>query len=137
MAVLFARAALTTVLIIISTSTSLVAYSAPLQHLDVNAADRQFVVTLPANATTGYRWSVTHYDHSRLTLVNTQYIASSPHLMGSGGETRFTFARVKEQPDTQSARIRFKYARPWEHQSGKIQTVQVHFVTARTSPRTQ
>ena len=51
-------------------------------------------ITLPENATTGYRWTIDSYDEELVKAL-----ANQPHYpakaMGSGGEVAFTFEAKK------------------------------------------
>jgi inhibitor of cysteine peptidase len=66
-------------------------------------------VTLPENATTGYRWAVDHYDQDSIEAVSTE-----PHYpakaVGAGGEVAFSFRAKK----IGSGEIVLKHWRQWE-----------------------
>ena len=71
----------------------------------------EFVITLEANATTGYEWQLTSpIDGDHLDLVRSEYIPDETGLFGSGGRSIWTFKAVKAG----KARISFKYVRSWE-----------------------
>jgi inhibitor of cysteine peptidase len=69
-------------------------------------------VTLPENATTGYRWAVDRYDEECIEAPTTE-----PHYpakaIGSGGEVAFTFQGKK----VGTGEIVLKYWRHWEGDS--------------------
>jgi inhibitor of cysteine peptidase len=69
-------------------------------------------ISLPENATTGYRWSVESYDAKIITLV-----ANEPHYeehaIGSGGETTFVFQGKKAG----KGQLMLKLWRSWEGDS--------------------
>ena len=72
-------------------------------------------VTLPENATTGYRWAIDSYDEKHI-----EALATEPHYtakgIGSGGEVAFTFQGKK----VGSGDIALKYWRHWEGDSSII-----------------
>jgi inhibitor of cysteine peptidase len=68
-----------------------------------------FRISLPENATTGYRWAVDRYDEEFI-----EAIGAEPHytanVVGSGGEVSFTFKTKK----IGSGEILLKHWRHWE-----------------------
>ena len=66
-------------------------------------------VTLPENATTGYRWAIDSYDEDLVKALANQprYPAQA---IGSGGEVAFTFEAKK----IGSGEIVLKHFRHWE-----------------------
>ncbi|CEK10981.1 protease inhibitor I42 family protein [Legionella hackeliae] len=97
--------------------------------LNVNPNQNQFVVTLPANPTTGYQWTVEKYDKSILKLLSSKYVSAQTKLIGAGGQMLFTFQLLKEKAYPQSTSMQFKYARPWEPETGSLKQVVVNFGT--------
>lgn len=95
--------------------------------MTVPANSPQFVVSLPANPTTGYQWGVTEYDTSQLVLVSGVYQAPQTKLVGAGGTMVFTFKPIAGKPYPASTLIRFEYARPWEKTGGTEKTMEVQF----------
>ena len=84
-------------------------YSDPEQTINVRV-NRQFVIALESNPTTGYRWEV-EFDHSLLELVESKFVPAGPgHVIGAGGEERFTF-RALGPGETL---LTLTYRRPWE-----------------------
>jgi inhibitor of cysteine peptidase len=73
-------------------------------------------VTLPENATTGYRWAVDHIDGSVVDLGSTQPHYPSGGAVGSGGRVTFVFRGDK--PGTGA--IALKQWRPWEGDSSVV-----------------
>ena len=69
-------------------------------------------VSLPENATTGYRWAIDRYDERVIEAIASEaaYPAGTP---GSGGEVAFTL-RGK---NVGSGEITLKYWRHWEGES--------------------
>jgi inhibitor of cysteine peptidase len=72
-------------------------------------------VTLPENATTGYRWAIDRYDEEFI-----EALATKPHYtakaIGSGGEVAFTFQGKK----TGAGEIALKHWRQWEGDASVI-----------------
>jgi inhibitor of cysteine peptidase len=69
-------------------------------------------VTLPENATTGYRWAIDRYDEEFVEALATEprYPANA---VGSGGEVAFVFQGKK----IGTGEIALKYWRHWEGDS--------------------
>ena len=72
-------------------------------------------VTLPENATTGYRWAVESYDSEHIEALGSEprYTAKG---VGSGGEVMFLFRGKKAG----SGGIALKQWRAWEGDSSVI-----------------
>ena len=71
----------------------------------------EFVITLDANATTGYEWQLAKpIDDNLLNLVRSEYIPDETGLVGSGGKSIWTFKAIQAG----ETRISFKYIRSWE-----------------------
>jgi inhibitor of cysteine peptidase len=66
-------------------------------------------VSLPENATTGYRWTIDRYDEDIIEAVGSEprYPADA---VGSGGRVAFTFKAKK----TGAGEIALKHWRHWE-----------------------
>ena len=72
---------------------------------------KEFVVTLDANATTGYEWQLANpIDNSLINLERSEYVPDKTGLVGSGGKSIWTFKAVR----VGKTQISFKYIRPWE-----------------------
>ncbi len=83
-------------------------------------------VNLKANATTGYQWYVSQYNHNLLQLIGYQYQAPDSDLIGAGGQAQFTFrAKADFLLNPQITRIVFDYTQPWNKKSGKKMIVKV------------
>ena len=78
----------------------------------INAtAGKDFVITLDANATTGYEWQLANsIDNNLIEFVGSEYIPNKTDLVGSGGRSVWTFKAVQ----TGKTQISFKYIRSWE-----------------------
>jgi inhibitor of cysteine peptidase len=61
--------------------------------VDVRVGDN-VQVTLPENATTGFRWAVDHFDTTRVELVGSEARYGSNRI-GAGGDVAFTFRATK------------------------------------------
>lgn len=72
-------------------------------------------ITLPENATTGYRWAIERYDNHFIKALATEPRYTSDAL-GSGGEIAFTFEARK----VGSGEIVLKQWKFWEGDSSVI-----------------
>lgn len=106
---------------------SLFGYAADTSIMIVDPNSSQFTVTLPANPTTGYKWTATTYDHKLLNLVSSRFNAPQTKLIGAGGKTTFTFKLMKGKTYPKATKILFTYAQPWEPKSGTIKKVTITF----------
>ena len=93
--------------------------------LTINTKQEDFTVTLQANPTTGFQWTVIAYDKNIFDLINQQYIASKVGVIGAGGNTLFTFKLKKQSTYPSSSIIKFKYARSWEPESAIFKEVKI------------
>nr|WP_238584424.1 protease inhibitor I42 family protein [Legionella gratiana] len=96
--------------------------------LDVNVSSPSFEVTLPANPTTGFKWSIIHFDKKLLTLSNSFYERPKTNLMGAGGQMHFIFTLQKGKNYPANTNILLKYERSWEPSSATIKNIKVNFV---------
>ena len=73
--------------------------------------DKEFVITLDANATTGYEWQLAGMvDDSLIKPVSSEYVPDNTGLVGSGGKSIWTFKAVQAG----KTQLSFKYIRSWE-----------------------
>ena len=72
-------------------------------------------VTLPENATTGYRWVIDHYDKEFIQALATEP-SYTEKAVGSGGEVAFIFQGKK----IGTGEILLKHWRHWEGDSSVI-----------------
>lgn len=107
--------------------SSFLSFAAKVQTIDIAAQNKQFVLILPANPTTGYQWTVKQYDKTRLLLTSSNYRAPDNKRIGAGGQMVFTFSRIDKAPFPKNTRIVFRYARSWEPASGTIKQVDLRF----------
>ena len=108
-------------------SISMIANAGDDISLNVSTSETTFIVTLAANPTTGYQWTVVKYDKKLLTLVSSIYQRAKTNLIGAGGQMLFTFSLKKGKKYPASTSMLFKYARSWEANSSKLQEVTVNF----------
>ena len=97
------------------------------QSLNVDPSATTFIINLPSNPTTGYKWSVVNYDKNLLTLSGTKYKAAKIGLIGSGGQTFYTFTLNKGKSYPAQTILSFQYARPWEQNEGSVKNITVTF----------
>lgn len=105
---------------------SFISHADPLA-IKVSNQQSSFVVNLEANPTTGYQWEVVSYDKALLTLKSSVYQRPDTKLIGAGGQMLFTFTVNKGKTHPKSTKLVFKYARPWEKDTGTLQKVVVNF----------
>ena len=110
----------------IMSALSLIGHADPLT-VNVDKKQSSFVINLAANPTTGFQWTVVSYDKDLLTLSDSTYQKPNTQLIGAGGHMLFTFTINKGKAYPKSTDLVFKYARPWEKNSGTIQNVTVNF----------
>lgn len=106
---------------------SLIALAGEEKGILVDPQQTNFVVSLEANPTTGYQWTVVHYNKQLLSLGRSQYQKAKSNLIGAGGRMLFTFNLKKGVKYPAETDLVFKYARAWEPQSSTIKTVSVQF----------
>lgn len=96
-------------------------YADPAGTVEVNT-NKEFIVTLDANPTTGYFWQAS-YDKDILKLVDKTYKQNNTRtpMVGVGGIDTFRFQAIKAG----STEIQFAYKRPWESEIGKQVTFKV------------
>lgn len=94
----------------------------------VDKNQTSFSVTLPANPTTGFQWTVKQYDKQLLKLQTSHYIAPHTKRMGAGGDMTFIFSRLPDKLHSKSTTILFRYARSWEPvTSGTLKQIKIYF----------
>jgi inhibitor of cysteine peptidase len=103
-------------------------YAASPMSLQADKKSPTFTVTLKANPTTGYQWSVIDFNKTLFTLAGKAYQKPKTNLIGAGGNMVFTFQLNKGQVYPKKATMSFSYARPWESKvKANNQQVVVHF----------
>jgi inhibitor of cysteine peptidase len=83
--------------------------------------DAEFVVTLEANWTTGYRWQVARPLDGRIVkfVSNRYFTITQPGLVGAPGREVWTFRAVGRGATS----IAFQYVRPWEKDVAPVRTL--------------
>ncbi|KTC79271.1 protease inhibitor I42 family protein [Legionella cherrii] len=117
-----------TVLGLLLLSCSMMSYANDTSTMKVNANNSNFVVTLPANPTTGFQWKVVSFDKNLLILSNSTYEKPKTNLIGAGGQMHFTFELQKGKSYPASTMIVLKYARSWEPDTATVKKIKVNFV---------
>ncbi len=99
---------------------SQVAFKVPIRKEQQNdttvktTVGKEFLITLDANATTGYEWQLaTPIDDNLIKLVSSEYVPDKTDLVGSGGKSIWTFKAIR----IGKAQIFFKYIRSWEKEA--------------------
>lgn len=84
------------------------------------AVGKEFVITLDANATTGYEWQLAApTDNNLISLVCSEYVPYKTGLVGSGGKSIWIFKALKAG----KAQVSFKYIRVWEKNTPPVKEV--------------
>ena len=109
-------------------SWSVLGFSAEKLSMTVDASAPQFTISLPANPTTGFKWVVKHYDTTHFTFLKAEYVATVPTRIGSGGQTKFVFSRIRGVKYPKNSRMTFSYSRPWDAKSGSETIVTIKFI---------
>jgi|GEM_PF-1941572 len=87
----------------------------------------RFDVILPANPSTGFRWTIESYDTERFAYLETEYVAATTAQIGTPGTRIFYFKPKVEAMCPESTTLRFSYGRSWEPDSSTLTEVVVHF----------
>ncbi len=87
----------------------------------------RFEVTLPANPTTGFQWTLQKYDRERFSFEKDIYTPSKPEMPGASGKHTFYFKQKDNTSCPKSTKIQFKHARSWEADSAACVGVIVRF----------
>ena len=89
----------------------------------INATLKDIIkISLKANATTGYQWSLDNYDHQILKLIKTGYEPEDIKLMGSGG----TYTAYFKVLNTGKTSIKLNYIRPWEKDKKPVDSFKIN-----------
>ncbi len=98
-----------------------------LSVLKFSKKESNFIVSLPANPTTGFQWTLKQYDKKLFHLLKEDYVASKPKLIGSGGVTRYVFELYEGKHYPKSTMMTFQYARSWDKRSASIKPMKLYF----------
>jgi inhibitor of cysteine peptidase len=74
---------------------------------------QDFVIALPSNPSTGYKWRLARPLPSMLKLQRKRYIPDKPRKIGSGGTEKWAFKSVRSGKVT----IMFECVQPWDKKS--------------------
>ena len=74
----------------------------------------RFEISLPANPSTGFRWTLESYDIEHFVCLETDYVPATTTRMGAPGTRIFYFKSKDNVVCPESTRLRFSYGRPWE-----------------------
>ncbi len=95
--------------------TTIPTYAEDKLNIMVTKANREFVIKLKSNPTTGYSWFLREYDPSLITPVKHTFETPVPKRIGASGYEVWTF---KVKPNAfvvpQQTAVRLIYARPWQ-----------------------
>lgn len=98
------------------------------QTLTLAANTQQFNITLPANPTTGYSWTLMAYDNRYLQVVSHAYQAPTSGLAGAPGQEIWVFHVLPGAKPTTPLTLQFRYARPWNvRDNPSFQTISILF----------
>lgn len=98
-----------------------------LETQTISPESAMFMITMPANPTTGYQLTVQKYDTDLFKLVESHYQSSKPALMGSGGKMVFKFELLEGHVYPKNTQMVFRSARPWEKGDGILTPVDIYF----------
>ena len=119
-----------TVILCVLLCWSTLGFSAEKLSVTVDADASQFTVSLPANPTTGFKWVVSKYDTTHFNYLSSEYVATLPARIGSGGHSVFHFSRKSGVKYPRTSHMLFHYARAWEAKSGTDMDVTIYFLSA-------
>lgn len=94
----------------------------------ISAQDKEFVIKLKSNPTTGYTWFLTDYNSALLEPVKHVFEpATNKKLIGAPGYELWIFrAKPAAFVVPQQTLIRFVYSRPWEKlDQGQVETFRI------------
>lgn len=106
--------------LVFGTALAAEADKATQETLMLQSKQAEVTVSLPGNATTGYRWYLTRYDANLLSLAGADYVTdnSKPGLVGVGGVQHFYFKPTATlQLAPQVTKVGFTYMRGWQPQA--------------------
>ncbi|MFC2032989.1 protease inhibitor I42 family protein [Chloroflexota bacterium] len=117
---LFLVMAITVVILVMGCGGEVKTYSDSGQTISVNV-NKEFVIALVSNPTTGYRWQAS-YDDTAVALVKSEYQqgeTAKEGVVGAGGAEYFVFKALKKG----QTEIILDYLRSWEKGSSIEQKV--------------
>lgn len=111
------------VLLIFST----IVFSAENMTINVDKNSKVFMVSLSANPSTGFEWTVYDYDKNILKLKDMSFKASQTSRVGAPGIMNFTFEIINTNNLPKHSEIFFNYSRAWEKNTSELQKVTINF----------
>jgi inhibitor of cysteine peptidase len=105
---------------------SVMSFAMP-KSLLIDANCSRFEVKLPANPSTGFRWTLESYDAEHFSCLETEYVAATTARMGAPGTRVFYFKQKEGAVCPESTTLRFLYGRSWETDSSSSTEVTVKF----------
>lgn len=97
------------------------------KNLVIDAHCSHFDVKLPANPSTGFRWTLESYDAEHFSYFETEYVTATTARMGASGTRIFYFKQKEGTVCPESTSLRFSYGRSWETDSSSSTDVVVQF----------
>jgi len=97
------------------------------KSISLDATCYRFEIKLPANPSTGFRWTLESYDTEHFACFETEYVAASTTRMGAPGTRIFYFKQKEVAACPESTTLRFSYGRSWEAGSSSSTEVTVQF----------
>jgi len=97
------------------------------QHISLDANCSHFEVKLPANPSTGFRWTLESYDTEHFVYLETNDVPAATTRMGAPGTRIFYFKQKDKTMCPESTALRFSYGRAWEVDSSSSTDVTVKF----------
>lgn len=105
---------------------SVMSFAAP-KHISLVASCSRFEVKLPANPSTGFRWTLESYDTEHFIYLETDDVPAATTRMGAPGTRIFYFKQKDKTTCPESTALRFVYSRAWEVDSSSSTEVTVKF----------
>lgn len=101
-------------------------------------ANNQFVISFPANPSTGYTWTIVYYDQRRFNLLKSEYVTPDKvKRIGAAGKMMYEFQVRDAGTFPFSSKIKFRYARPWDKNSGVDKTALITVRQPQRKPSVQ
>lgn len=91
--------------------------------------DRNFIIVLPSNITTGFSWQLDEFEPGIVEVVSQQYkqAEDAQDVIGAGGQEVWTFKAVGVGEIT----LHFRYIRPWESDMPPANTADIVITTTK------
>lgn len=90
------------------------------ETISIAKGQKEIVIKIPGNPTTGFQWQVKQYDENLFELKASGYLPPDNQRIGAGSVYQFVFTILK--PLHQKTSITLEYKRPWEKKSGSVKT---------------